>query len=47
MLKVAGVPTRLFGAKDTTHSRINENLGLPEDAPTKAHFEFAAEVLKK
>ena len=47
VLKDAGVPTKLFGAKDTTHSRINENLGLPEDAPTKALFEFTAEVLKK
>ena len=25
----------------------NENLGLPEDAPTKAPFEFVAEALKK
>lgn len=47
VLKDAGVPTKLFGARDTTHSRINENLGLPEDAPTKALFDFTAEVLKK
>lgn len=47
VLKDAGVPAKLFGARDTTHSRINENLGLPDDAPTKALFEFAADVLRK
>lgn len=46
VLKDAGIPTQLFGARETTHSRINENLGLPEDAPTKALFEFVAGVLK-
>ena len=47
VLKDAGIPTKVFGAKETNHSRLNENLGLPEDAPTKALFEFVAEVLKK
>ena len=47
VLKDAGIPTKVFGAKETNHSRINENLGLPEDAPTKALFEFVAEVLQK
>ena len=47
VLKDAGIPTKVFGAKETTHSRINENLGLPEDAPTNALFEFVAGVLKK
>ncbi len=47
VLKAAGVPTQLLGAKDTTHSRINENLGLPTDPSTKALFEFTAEALQK
>ncbi len=47
VLKEAGIPTKVFGAKETNHSRLNENLGLPEDAPTKALFEFVAEVLEK
>jgi len=47
VLKEAGIPVKIFGAKETYHSRINENLGLPEDAPTKALFEFVAEVLEK
>lgn len=40
VLKAAGIPTRLFGAKDTDHSKLNDNLGLPEDAPTAALYEF-------
>ncbi len=45
-LKEAGVPTQLFGAKETNHPRVNENLGLPEDPATKALFEFVAAALK-
>ncbi len=47
VLKEAGVPAKAFGAKETNHSRINENLGLPEDPSTKALFEFVGECLKK
>jgi acetyl esterase/lipase len=47
VLKDAGIPVKRFGARETTHSKINENLGMPDDAPTKALFEFVAEVLKK
>lgn len=47
VLKEAGISAKAFGAKETNHSRINENLGLPEDPSTKALFEFVAECLKK
>jgi arylformamidase len=47
VLKAAGIPVKRFGAKDTTHSRINENLGVPDDPATKALFDFAADALKK
>ena len=47
MLKEAGISAKLFGAKDTEHSKINENLGLPDDPATKALFEFVGEVVKK
>ncbi|MFM8469698.1 MAG: alpha/beta hydrolase [Limisphaerales bacterium] len=46
-LKEAGVVSKLFGAKETNHSKVNENIGLPDDPATKALFEFVAEVLKK
>ena len=47
VLSEAGISAKLFGAKDTEHSKINENLGLPDDPSTKAMFEFVGEVAKK
>jgi acetyl esterase/lipase len=44
VLTEAGVPAKLFGAKDTEHSKINENLGPPDDPSTKALFEFVDSV---
>jgi acetyl esterase/lipase len=47
VLKDAGIPAKRFAARETNHSKLNENLGLPEDPPTKALFEFVDEVLRK
>jgi arylformamidase len=47
VLNEAGISTKLFGAKNTEHSKINENLGLPDDPSTKAMFEFVADMTKK
>jgi len=47
VLKDAGVPVTVFGAKETTHSKINENLGLSDDPSTKALFEFVGAASKK
>ena len=47
VLTEAGIAAKVFGARDTSHSKINENLGLPEDPSTKALFEFADEMAKK
>jgi acetyl esterase/lipase len=46
VLKEAGVPTRLFGARGTNHSKLNDDLGLPDDPATKALFEFVDEIVK-
>jgi acetyl esterase/lipase len=46
-LKEAGVPVTVFGAKETTHAKVNADLGRPDDPATKAVFEFLAGVLKK
>jgi len=46
-LKEAGIPVTVFGAKETTHGKINENLGLPDDPATKALIEFVDAALKK
>ena len=47
VLKEAGVPVRVFGAKDTEHSKLNDDLGLEGDPATKALYEFVAETVKK
>ena len=47
VLKDAGVPAKRFAARETNHSKLNENLGMPNDPPTKALFEFVEEALRK
>ena len=47
VLKDAGLPVTVFGAKETNHTRINAELGMPDDLSTKALFEFVGEALKK
>jgi acetyl esterase/lipase len=47
VLKKAGVPVTVFGARDSTHNKINEDLGVPDDPGTKAMFAFVGEALKK
>lgn len=39
-LKDAGVKTTVFAARDTTHSRLNDNLGVPGDPATRALVQF-------
>ena len=46
VLKDAGIPTKVFAAKETNHTKLNDNLGLPNDPATKALFEFVGESLK-
>jgi arylformamidase len=46
-LKDAGVPVTLFGGRDTTHNKINADLGRPDDSATKALFDFLDKALKK
>ncbi len=47
VLTKAGISAKAFGAKDTEHSKINEDLGMPDDPSTKALFDFVDDVLKK
>jgi acetyl esterase/lipase len=47
VLKGAGVPVTVFGARDTTHGKINADLGLPDDPATKMLFAFLEKALKK
>ena len=47
VLKEAGIPVRVYGARESTHNRINAEIGVPDDPGTKALFEFVEEALKK
>jgi arylformamidase len=40
VLQKAEIPARLFGARETTHNMLNDNLGLPDDLATKELFKF-------
>jgi arylformamidase len=40
VLTDAGIPAKVFAAKETTHNKINADLGSPDDPATKALFEF-------
>jgi arylformamidase len=46
-LKDAAIPAQVFGAQETNHTRINANLGTPDDPVSKALFEFVDLALKK
>lgn len=45
-LKDASVPVTVFGGRETTHNKINADIGVAGDAASKALFEFVATVLK-
>jgi arylformamidase len=47
VLKSAGIPVRVYGARESTHNKINAEIGVPDDPGTKALFEFVGEALKK
>ncbi|HCN77049.1 MAG TPA: alpha/beta hydrolase [Verrucomicrobiales bacterium] len=45
VLKAASVPVKVFGAKDTDHSKLNADLGLEGDAATGEVLAFLDQVL--
>jgi len=47
VLKGAGIPATIFSARETTHNRINADLGTAEDPASKALFEFVDDCLKR
>jgi arylformamidase len=46
VLTDAGVSAKIFGARNTNHNRLNDELGMPDDPATKALYAFVAEVVK-
>jgi len=47
VLTAAGIKATVYGAADTNHTKINDNLGQSDDPSTKVLFEFVGEALKK
>jgi acetyl esterase/lipase len=47
VLKDAGVSVTIFGGRETTHNKLNADLGRPDDPATKALSEFVQEALRK
>lgn len=46
-LTSAGIVAKIHAARESTHNKINADIGLPDDAGTKALFDFVAESLKR
>jgi arylformamidase len=46
-LEEAKIPVTVFGAQETTHGKINKDLGQADDPATKALFEFVDGALKQ
>jgi hypothetical protein len=47
VMKEAGIPVTVFGVRETTHNKINADLGRPDDPATKVLFEFLDKGLKE
>jgi acetyl esterase/lipase len=45
VLEAAGVPVRIFGARETTHNLLNVNLGRSDDPATQELFRFLESVV--
>jgi hypothetical protein len=41
-----GIPAKAYGAQNTTHSKINADLGLPDDPSTAELLSFLKSVLR-
>lgn len=46
MLKTAEIPVKVIGARETTHSKLNADLGLPDDPSSKELLEFVDKTVK-
>jgi arylformamidase len=46
VLREAAVPVTMYGGKDTNHSKLNDDLGLPGDPATPVLYDFVEKALK-
>jgi acetyl esterase/lipase len=47
VLQQAEIPVKVFGAQETTHNKLNGDLGLPDDAATLELFKFLGPLTAK
>jgi len=40
VLKAAGIPAKAYGKRDSNHSRLNNDLGKPDDPATQQLYKF-------
>ncbi len=45
VLKEAEIPVKVFGSRETTHNKLNANLGLSDDPATKELFKFLGPLM--
>ena len=46
VLKDAEIPVTVFGARETTHNKLNADLGLPDDPATQELYKFLDPLVK-
>ena len=47
VLQASGIPVKVVAGRETTHERLNDSLGAPDDPVTKELFAFVAGALKR
>ena len=47
VLQEAEIPATVFGARETTHNKLNADLGLPDDPATQELFKFLGPLMAK
>jgi arylformamidase len=47
VLKESDIPVKIFGAKNTYHTKLSADLGLPDDPATKELFDFLGPLATK
>jgi acetyl esterase/lipase len=45
VLQAADVPVTVFGKRETTHVKLNDDLGIPDDPATQALYEFVDKIV--
>ena len=45
VLKAADVPVTVFGKRETSHGKLNDDLGIPDDPATQALYAFVDQIV--